>query len=376
MIETDIIAYYLMPNSMNDTVREFGLANRYQLKRILTKNGITEHSAEIKKALRKNNAERTCLAKYGVKCNFASEDPKLNGKTGLIKKYGVEHPLQSKRLFDKMRQTKVERYGDESYNNTAQTKATRLKKYGRDNVGEFGSPEHDAAMIAKYGTKDALKNEALRKKAEATCLKHYGVKHPIENKELNEKRRQTMLTRHGVEGMLQMPDYYRRAKDGMLRKYGVLNSSEIPGVREKISETWQSKTAEEIVSMRKKAAWKNYCYNGEYFDSLPELSFFLYNKLVKKNNIKRSNAVFVYKFDNKAYKYLPDFEINGKLIEIKGDHLFRKMLIENTKENAKYHCMLKNNVRIMTSKDYNAYVNWFYSQGYKKENFVKGSYNN
>lgn len=51
MTETDIIAYYLQPNSMNDTVREFSLANRYQLKKILMKNGIAEHSTEVKKAL-------------------------------------------------------------------------------------------------------------------------------------------------------------------------------------------------------------------------------------------------------------------------------------------------------------------------------------
>lgn len=155
----------------------------------------------------------------------------------MVKKYGVEHPFQSKYIFDKMRQTKNERYGDENYNNVAQAKATCLKKYGRANVGEFGSPEHDAVMIMKYGTKDALKSESLRKKAEATCLKHYGVKHPTENPELNEKRKQTMLARYGVEGMLQKPDFYEKAKDGIMRKYGVLNSAEIPGVKEKISKT-------------------------------------------------------------------------------------------------------------------------------------------
>lgn len=44
------------------------------------------------------------------------------------------------------------------------------------------------------------------------------------------------------------------------------------------------------------------------------------------------------------------------MIEIKGDHLFKKMLIENTKENAKYECMRKNSVSILTSGDYNKYL--------------------
>lgn len=82
----------------------------------------------------------------------------------------------------------------------------------------------------------------------------------------------------------------------------------------------------------------------------------MYNKLIKKNSIKRSKKVFIYEFNGKSYRYLPDFEINNKLIEIKGDHLFKRMLVENTKENAKYKCMLENSVYIMTSKAYQAYV--------------------
>lgn len=252
--ENDIIAYYLQPNSMNNTVKEFGLANRYQLKKILAKNGVAEHDAKTKKILQRSNREKTCLAKYGVKCTFTSKDLKLNGKAGMIEKYGVEYPLQSKELFNKMKRTKSERYGNENYSNVAKAKATCLKKYGRANVGEFGSPEHNTAMIGKYGVDNPLKNECLRRKAEQTLLRHYGVRHPSENKELNEKRKQTMLSKYGVAGMLQKPEYYRKAKDGLKKKYGVDNASELQCVKEKISKAWQSKSAEEVVSIRKKAA--------------------------------------------------------------------------------------------------------------------------
>lgn len=235
--EDEIISYYRQPNSMNDTVRKFGLANRYQLKKILAKYGIAEHSEKTKRALQKNNREKTCLAKYGVRCTFSSEDPSINGKAAMAEKYGVEHPLQSTAIFDKMTQTKIERYGNANYNNATKAKDTRLKKYGRANVGEFGSPEHDKAMIEKYGVSNPLKNESLKQKAEQTLFEHYGVRHPSENKELNEKRRQTMLSRYGVEGMLQKPEYYQKAKDGLKKKYGVDNAGELQCVKEKISET-------------------------------------------------------------------------------------------------------------------------------------------
>lgn len=53
-----------------------------------------------------------------------------------------------------------------------------------------------------------------------------------------------------------------------------------------------------------------------------------------------------------------DCEVDGQLVEIKGDHLFKKMLVPNTLANAKYNCMLTNNVRIITSNEYHYYISF------------------
>jgi len=96
----------------------------------------------------------------------------------------VERTLKSK-------QTNLERYGDENYNNQKQYKQTMLKKYG---------VEHNFAK------------GILREKAEKTMFKKYGVKHNWESKspvrpkwndKTKEKMRNTLaktnLERYGVE---------------------------------------------------------------------------------------------------------------------------------------------------------------------------------
>lgn len=69
---------------------------------------------------------------------------------------------------------------------------------------------------------------------------------------------------------------------------------------------------------------------------------------MKEHNIdiQRNASSFSYSFEGYDHVCFPDFIIDGQLVEIKGDYLFKKMLIENTIENAKYNCLLNNNVEI------------------------------
>lgn len=114
--------------------------------------------------------------------------------------------------------------------------------------------------------------------------------------------------------------------------------------------------------------FKIYYVDNYYFDSFPELCFYLYHKHLK-HNIIRSSKQLIYFYNNEKHFYLPDFEIDGQLYEIKGDHLFEKMLIPDTLDNAKYQCMLQNNVIILQSNDYAKYEKWFLEAGLDRNAF-------
>lgn len=66
----------------------------------------------------------------------------------------------------------------------------------------------------------------------------------------------------------------------------------------------------------------------------------------------------LYEFNNKIYRYYPDFKINEQLIEIKSDYLYKKMQKINTKENVKYICALNNNVNFLLENDIKIYLNY------------------
>ena len=92
-------------------------------------------------------------------------------------------------------------------------------------------------------------------------------------------------------------------------------------------------------------------------DSKPELAYYLWCKETNKH-ITREPIKLKYFYQDEVHIYFPDFEVDGQLIEVKGDYLFKKMLIPNTLDNAKYNCMLANNVRIITSDEYHYYLSF------------------
>ena len=58
-------------------------------------------------------------------------------------------------------------------------------------------------------------------------------------------------------------------------------------------------------------------YNGFWCDSSYELAF-IYYMVSQGKTIQRNTIKYNYIFDDKEYKWMPDFIIDGKLVEIKG----------------------------------------------------------
>lgn len=86
--------------------------------------------------------------------------------------------------------------------------------------------------------------------------------------------------------------------------------------KEALSESLKGKTGGyRILSGNKKH--KSGKYDGIYFDSSWELAFYVY--CIENNiNISRCKEVRSYIYNDKQYKYYPDFQIQNKIIEIKG----------------------------------------------------------
>lgn len=121
----------------------------------------------------------------------------------LIKKYGyVANFGGTKESVEKIKKTKLERYGDPGYCNKEKRFATNLEKYG-NTVGV---------------------NEEVIKKRKQTTIEHFGVQVPAQSEIVKDKYRQTCLKKYGV-------DNYRKCEEcvnkihNTKKKNGTVNTS-------------------------------------------------------------------------------------------------------------------------------------------------------
>lgn len=306
--EQEVIDFYLAPNSLRETCKHFNAKNNDTIKNILIKHNIPMHSQEVCMQLKQQKATKTNLERYGVTNTY--QIPEIAVKAQKVWK---ENEVEIRK---KMQQTSLERYGDPNYHNEEKIKQTRLKKYGIENF--FQNKEiHKKALIK------ACSKEALDKKRQ-TCLKNLGTETPLNNRACREKGFETLNNKYG---MYHSPSY-------------------------------------------------TYTYNNILFDSFPELCFYLY---CLNNNIKvqREPVRLPFILNNKKYYYCPDFSVGSQLIEIKGDQFLTKddkwcnpydHTFDEQME-AKHKCAIQHNVKILYNVEYKKYIDWFYENGYKKEDF-------
>ena len=76
-------------------------------------------------------------------------------------KYGVDHHFKSPIVVDMIKQTKFERYGDETYNNREKTRETILKKYGVDHYSKTDEYKEKTknTMMERYGVENYTQTE-------------------------------------------------------------------------------------------------------------------------------------------------------------------------------------------------------------------------
>ena len=171
--------------------------------------------------------------------------------------------------------------------------------------------------MKKYGKTNPFQVDEFKKKSKETCLERYGKEYYSQTEKSKERMKITCLERYGKE-------YYSQTEDFTLKKQ------------------------------------KKYQYSDIQFDSSWEVKVYQY---CKENNIPceyQPDITFEYEYDGKKHYYHPDFLINGKLYEVKGEQFFEgdKMICPYNRNEykdglteAKHQCMIKNGVIILRKND-------------------------
>ena len=292
----------------------------------------------------KDKSKQTCLEKYGAEYASQSEEFKEQSRKTCLEKYGVEYSFQSKNNIEKTKQTCLEKYGVDHYSKADEFKEkfkeTCQDRYGVNAPAQCSEIYQKVKQICleKYGVENPLENDEIKERIKQTNLKIYGTINPMQNEEIQQKRISTCLEKYGVSTYLKSPNFKEQSIKTCLKKYGVDHISRSHEIQ--------------------KHSKQKYTYNELHFDSSWELAYYIY---LKDHNIEfeyQPDIKFKYIANEKEHFYFPDFKIDNKLIEIKGDHFFDKdgnfrcpfnILNEKIQNEykAKYQCMLDNNVKIM-----------------------------
>lgn len=262
---------------------------------------------------------------------------------------------------------------------------TCIKKYGADNIRKSEKYKEYCKKLhlQNYGVENVSQAKEIKDKKEKMYLKHFGVKNPTQSEKIKEKTKQTCLQKYGVEKFAQQKDvkkYLSEKAKQRMQNGGSEHLRELwkdperkKKLSEKVSKTWLQKSPKEIKEIRRKAS-KKYQYQNEQFDSSWELAFYIWCKDHNKN-ILRETQSFSFNYNGESHYFIPDFEVDGNLYEIKGD----QFLAENdtwkdpfnthrdSYYEAKHQCALENNVKILYHKDIKKcvdYINEKYGKDY------------
>lgn len=344
---TEIINFY-KTHSLNQTAKKYGCHNE-DIRRLLEENHIALHSeTELTKIVKANNLEN-----FGAEWPMQSKEIMEKSKAACRQNYGVDHYLQTKECIERTKTICQEKYG---FSNVSQVPEIR-RKQEQTNLERYGAISSLAnreiiekgkqTMIAKYGVESALQSPEILERAKVTNFKKYGTENPMQSEIVKAKMKQTNLVKYGFENPLASPEIRAKAHQTLVEHYGTNH-----------------------------APIQKYFYQDEFFDSFPELCFYLYHI---KNNIEitREPIELNYEFEGKLYHYYPDFKVGDSIYEIKGDQFLAEdgswcCPYDRNKDEQfelKHKCALENNIIILYEKDYLKYINWFYKSGYKKEDF-------
>jgi len=211
-------------------------------------------SDEFKK---KNNREirncKVCKSEFYVKKNNKKEICSDNcrkiwgsikeNKENRIKKtveaikekYGVEHISKIPGHKEKIKYSKLKKYGNENYNNIEKNKQTKLENHGNENYNNI--EKNKQTKLENHGNE----NYNNREQAKSTCIKKYGVEHVLKVDFFKLKRKETLNKNFGVSYPLQSEEIKKRFKQTNLEKYGFEASSMNEGVKNKLRNCYKNK---------------------------------------------------------------------------------------------------------------------------------------
>jgi len=300
-----------------------------------------------------------------------------------------EDPNYYAKRTAKCEETKVRNGHDPKWNNREKAKET-VARHSTEDSGYYRKITAKAKATKERNTGDP--NWVNPAKAKATNMGLYGVDSPMKRPDVKEKSKATFRRNHpGLTSSFQLPGVWDRILKNWMASYGVDNPAKVPAIQKKRADTMirlfgvdcSFKDPATRMKIRKTclARYGNefyhgvkYKYDGILFDSSWEIAFWIFCKDAGID-IKREPFMFTYQANGKQMTYIPDFEVFGAIVEIKGNQFKSDeygWINPWTKEpmTEKYMCAVQHGVVILYYEDIQPileYISKKYGKSYLKQ---------
>ncbi len=232
-----------------------------------------------------------------------------------LEKYGDENYNN----YHKMKSTKQNIYGDENYNNREKSKETCLEKYGFENfmlTKEFKKKTKNA--LNKYNIENFSQLKETKDKVKQTKLEKYGD----ENYNNREKSKETCLEKYGVDTPSKSVDIQQKIQNTNLEKYGsiyFLGSKIFKNQRKnKQFDIWQERHIKNIDKLNKSYIEKNFKTTEGFIDIKKMSEFYNVGKVTIYRKLKMFDIEYKTSkssYENEIYNFLNCYVNNIKTHE-------------------------------------------------------------
>lgn len=255
------------------------------------------------------------------------------------------------------------------------------------------TPEYIEKMIVvNKQMSELMKSEEMRERIKHSCQVNFGVDHPMKSKAIVEHRKEVWQEKLGCDNPMHSCSVMENRKRDFKSRHGVENPAQSDEIKKKISESHKSDECKAKINStcEQRYGTKWYQQSEEYYKNrkwrytnskYPDMTFstsweFKVYDFLTEHNIPFEYQVksIPYEYNNEIHYYHPDFIVNGRIYEVKGDNFFRinketgkeemyltwKGNLSDEEyewrcglEEAKHQCMLANNAIILRRDEIN-----------------------
>jgi len=127
-----------------------------------------------------------------------------------------------KNRIDKIKSTKLKKYGSETYVNSEKAKKTCLKRYGVNNASKSSEVIDKIKTTNKknFGVECSFQSNVVKEKIKISNLKKYGTENPSQSKMVKEKVKNTVREKYGCDNVFKCESIKSKIHNTNIEKYG------------------------------------------------------------------------------------------------------------------------------------------------------------